>query len=800
MGCLSNDEIVEMGGSVVNNINGTISVYIPNNVGINSPVILTKTCCNRLGFIFDIDKQTCNWTTEPCGIESTFKIVLNPKGNDGAIFNVGADENCTLNVKFDYLFKIKCETLSTFLNILPSANTSIGFIEATMNYENQITICENLSTQIVISTKIFNGLNYSISCTQTVNVSGSNEIITNNTKQLRKPSSAFGNVYNITETTPTGVPSGSKNTSNPPLDPVIDPVIDPVFEEKPKETKTTTYCITEQLGLAAWKLILGLDKYNRFLAGDPTSYTCSDFNNLINQDANTNTLVFKCNLAFGEKTTAGNTLNKLIEEQKICNDNLLLLLEEIRKNDIVDNCSKPIDIFEKLDVSVCIDIVNSDNTLTSVFTYNLFPEIGSGNLFNYLSNNLDSGFYVCGDPSPIETSFSSCTVLNTTTASLNTSSCNSVVNNILTDLIVQGNEPDILSPSIFSSQWLNYSTNIVDPDIISLISNEKIKITLKINHTCAEFCILMDNIVLDKVCSVAGNNNIFLTQSPGFELTKLVDNKKSWDGNSSSTNRLFDISNNNGNSSIRQTDYDVNDDRLIINTKEVDLDISIASGIETDVWCFLKDNDCLLTGITNCNICVSGCCGDNLIDFNDLLTQPISGASTIDNFIILLFSELIDVKNRQTLSSYPTIRALYDRYMDSNVYCGVDSSKFDYVTMDQFAGLIDNFWVEIIEQVVPSTSIWGSVKVYSNTIFDQQKFKYKAYTSLFGENNLIGEFLPSPINGTTGACATVGVSVSSVSVTTGGTIYNIVSTYDSICLGQLNTNSEFIGSVTIITK
>jgi hypothetical protein len=45
--------------------------------------------------------------------------------------------------------------------------------------------------------------------------------------------------------------------------------------------------------------------------------------------------------------------------------------------------------------------------------------------------------------------------------------------------------------------------------------------------------------------------------------------------------------------------------------------------------------------------------------------------------------------------------------------------------MDQFAHLIDSYWVDIVEQVVPATTIWGSVKIYGNTIFDQQKFEYK---------------------------------------------------------------------------
>jgi hypothetical protein len=41
---------------------------------------------------------------------------------------------------------------------------------------------------------------------------------------------------------------------------------------------------------------------------------------------------------------------------------------------------------------------------------------------------------------------------------------------------------------------------------------------------------------------------------------------------------------------IRQTNYNINDTRLVLNSKEVDLDISIASGIEHDVWCYIVDN------------------------------------------------------------------------------------------------------------------------------------------------------------------------------------------------------------------
>lgn len=123
--------------------------------------------------------------------------------------------------------------------------------------------------------------------------------------------------------------------------------------------------------------------------------------------------------------------------------------------------------------------------------------------------------------------------------------------------------------------------------------------------------------------------------------------------------------------------------------------------------------------------CLDDCGDDCTIDFNQLLTQPLSAVTTVEEFDYYLSSELIDVKSRKTLSGYPTLRALYDRYTNSTDYCTTTSSAFDYTQIDKFASLIDSYWVDIVEQVIPATTIWGSVKVYGNTIFDQQKFQYK---------------------------------------------------------------------------
>ncbi len=633
-GCMDYASIVNDGGLVVENSSGSVSVYKYNsNIDALAPVILSKSCCEFIkpSYTFDIDSQTCRWIPDSgCSLSNSFKLVLNSNGDDGSLFYVDNNDNCSLSIDFDYLFKIKCENL-------------------------------------------------------------------------------------------------------------------------------------------------------------------------------VNTLTF----------------------------------------------TTPVSVFETFDVSVTVDIVTSANTLQTVYEESLLPAIGQGNLYSYITTNTNTGFYVCGDPSVSEPTFSACTLLSLNTTGItqsNVYSCDSIMNNIINELFIESGLSgtsggtsvfnNSLTSTAFASNWLHYQTLITDPIVLSAIANQKIKLTIKVNYAASDFCVLIDEIVLDKVCTQTNIKTTFLNQSPGFELDRIRDNKKSWIANNTLTNRPFVISNNIGGNSIRQTNYDVNDERLVINSKEIDLDISLASAIETDVWCYLIDNPCLLTGITSCNPCedicgnktfqdeqcydfmdnevyefmdgtfsgtnlnLSNCCGDNMIDFNELLTQQLSAITTVEDFGYFMTSELIDVKNRQTISSYPTLKALYNRYINSELYCGSDSSFFNYLTMEQFAKLIGNYWVDIVEQVVPATTIWGSVKVYSNTIFDQQKYKYKKYSSLFCGNPFSGETVLSPINGKLGTCHNVEVIMSSIPVTqgiSGLTLSSSISTIcGNVCLAQMNSGSEFIGSVNVV--
>ena len=846
---------------LVKNTDGTISVYIANSNGISSPAQVSKQCCDVLAdmtgepYYYDLDAQKCRWSDKSsidCADNQPFKIVLNPKGNDGTIFYFQDNEKCSLVVDFDYLFKLDCETLSKTLSQTSAADPALH--NQILALEEQIAAqtvkCKEITSQLTYLLDQYNKTSYSITCDKfpVVPIIGIEPVLPIEPlpTETIKPTQAQREPF-----TKTGFNGGLAPFSFPKLKYI-----------------SVNFCLTTD-GITVWQNILGANRYQAFLAGDPMSYTCADVINIYNQNQdllavsrNVSPLIVDCTTPFGTKTDIKNQIDGLVIKQSEC-DKLLTSLQTnlntllAQQQDLLSGCDTPIGVMENLSVSMSIDVVEANGDLTTAYEYNFFPSIGVGNLYNYLvSHPTNSGFFVCGEPSINETWATGCTALNypelspqsqaeTNIEETNVSTCLMIRDYILQQLFNQSelsNQTNgqttfinSLAPTILSSGWSHYTTLIDDVDVINMIANKKIKLSLNVNSNCGNFCVLIDSISLTKQCVDVDSTSLFVSQSPGFNLTRVIDNKKSWLNNASLVNREFDIKHVNGFNAIRQTDYDVLDERLVINTKEIDLDMNIASAVEYDVWCYLSDNPCLLTGVTYCDPCVacgdknfqddecfvfqdldvydfmdnasnntqlfsqSYCCGDNNIDFTSLITTDLSTIKTIDNFQNLMVSELINVKNRQTISGYPTLKALYERYLNSLKYCGTKSSAFDYYTMDQFASLIGDYWVDIIEQVIPATTIWGSVKIYTNTIFDQQKFKYKQYSSLFGGNPFQCLDVLSPINGVSGQCQNVDVVTTVISVPKEGEltpkpVYNYS---DKLCIAQMNWGSEFIGTVSI---
>jgi len=183
------------------------------------------------------------------------------------------------------------------------------------------------------------------------------------------------------------------------------------------------------------------------------------------------------------------------------------------------------------------------------------------------------------------------------------------------------------------------------------------------------------------------------------------------------------------------------------------------------------------------------CCGDNfVVDFDKLTTEPLSAATTNEKFDLMINTELVDAKTRKILSGYPTLRALYDRYVNSSYFTGVQSSAYDYQKMDDVAKLVDNNWIDIIEQVVPATTIWGSVKVYENTVFDRQKFKYRLGTLFTCIEKVDSDMIGYETN--------VGVDTTIIYPSSGSTSTK-VKKCTGVYMKQMDFGSQFIGNVTV---
>ena len=943
---------------VVKNTDGSISVYTSGK-----PFILSKICCSVLAektgenYFFDLNTQKCMWSTPTqCdSTESPIKIVLNSNGSDGSIFEINNGEDCGLRVDFDFLVKLSCESLAKAFSVssrLASTPQTQEIIDLKNTIDANVTLCEQLTAKISSVAEEFVNVNYSVVC---------EDFPFNSTLMVKEVvASQTINPLSETQLTPFG------KTAFGSLAPMSFAV----------STRKVIFCLTEPDGLNVWQRILGANDYKRFLDGDITSYTTKQVVDLYNENEiilkqSGSAIIFECKTPFGYKTQLKQELDKLINEQSQCNSNTTSLRQNLNAELAINTssgCNELIDYFENFSATMSIDLVNNDGSLTTIYEQGIFPlgttsTIGSGNLYNYLLlNKNNSGFYVCGQPNTQETWADGCTPLNFTEFGNQIQPQNVPLNdNVSSCLYAKGvlekalyntsgldsgtyEEQNLfyksLQPDVLASQWLHFTHLINESDFAINPTNKKVKLSINVKNNCGNFCILVDQINLQKECSKVDKSSLFLSESPGFKLTKVIDNKKSWLNNTQQELREFDINNVYGTNPIRQTEYDINDDRLIVNTKEIDLNMNIASAVEYDVWNYMTQNPCLLTGetcttleptdvkgnpvvlpnyvgsVVNCNdiyaditvyfkscsakgvknngifcypqieylscgktlkinlgstasqelwvtceptnevgfyyitnnsdtqnnifnvtpsfnsTCIqtlttlinkfnvtlllsnpdkvievfwtndktcdscSKSCGDKNIDFSTFLTDDITQIKTIENFEVLL-GDFIDAKTRKTLSGYPTLRAIYNRYLNSGQYCGTDSLAFDYYKMDMFSNLITTYWDDLIEQVIPSTTLWGSVKVYTNTLFDQQKFKYKSYTSLFCNSPLNFVAPPSPINGSLGQCHNVEVITSIVPVFSAITNPNSSQTFDNLCLTQMNWGSEFVGNVDI---
>ena len=212
----------------------------------------------------------------------------------------------------------------------------------------------------------------------------------------------------------------------------------------------------------------------------------------------------------------------------------------------------------------------------------------------------------------------------------------------------------------------------------------------------------------------------------GFKLRKVAENKKSWVDTTPFLRSSFE-----GNFNAY---YTVGEECLVLNVKNVDIMMNPAQGLVYDVWSMSRDTNypipeqgLFYTPPSPCNIPnpypkLGG------VDWTTIIPKPKT--KTFFEFAQTFWRNMINTRNRQFITDgktggYPTLQSIYWSYLESLTNAGIPNNNFTYQTMIDFVNGMGDYWIRMVEQMVPATTIWNTGVKLENSIFHRQKFVWR---------------------------------------------------------------------------
>jgi hypothetical protein len=214
----------------------------------------------------------------------------------------------------------------------------------------------------------------------------------------------------------------------------------------------------------------------------------------------------------------------------------------------------------------------------------------------------------------------------------------------------------------------------------------------------------------------------------GFSLVPTIDNNKSWVVNETGVRVNLD-----GGFNAR---YFTEDDKLVINVKNVDLFLNPAQGLSYDVWFMSRQYNFPIPNQGLNYIAPTTCVPNPIpiypsrggVDWTEINPEP--KRKSFFEFAQTFWLNTINVRNRQystdgKTGGYPTLESIYWRYLESENLIGVENNNFTYQTMIDYVNGLGDYWIRLMEQMVPATTLWNTGTKYENSIFHRQKFAWK---------------------------------------------------------------------------
>jgi hypothetical protein len=272
----------------------------------------------------------------------------------------------------------------------------------------------------------------------------------------------------------------------------------------------------------------------------------------------------------------------------------------------------------------------------------------------------------------------------------------------------------------------------------------------------------------------------FPYMTEGFKLTQVVDNNKSWleDDNKIrvSTNADYNAY------------YYVDNEKLVLNVKNVDLFLNPGQGLVYDVWDQSRRYDYPIpeSGLTVGYPVPGG------VDWTFVKPEPKK--KTFFEFSQTFWENMINVRNRQYITDgktggYPTLQSIWWKYIESEQTVGIPNNQYTYQKLIDYVNGIGPYWMKLAEQMVPATTIWNTGVRMENSVLHKQKFVYRRQRGC--------QFIPVPVD----PCYIIS-NIFDYNCTTEYTDFNIypwlngdinVSNFSSILTNRVNSMLESSG-------
>ena len=163
----------------------------------------------------------------------------------------------------------------------------------------------------------------------------------------------------------------------------------------------------------------------------------------------------------------------------------------------------------------------------------------------------------------------------------------------------------------------------------------------------------------------------------GFELESRIDNLK------------VDIVDNNSN--------------YILNRKNVHIYLTSAQAVDYDIW--RKSRNLQLVSPS----------------------LPTQTGYTFAEYLNIVLSEVIDNSNTVRYSkTYPTLEQIYNDYITNTGF-----TPYNFVSLNDFVENMSPYWVQVIEQFIPATTLWTGGNLIENNRFGRSKYVHRKPCQVF---------------------------------------------------------------------